>query len=139
MKKLFSSLFIVSLLMGCSSQNTKTTSQEKVAQNGDYVNIDFVGKLDGEVFDGGSGEDYELKLGSDTMIDGFEDGIVGMKLNEEKTITVTFPEEYVADLAGKEATFDITLNKIYRETESSDSVFYLVIRRNENGWSLTGS
>ena len=117
MKKLFSSLFIVSLLMGCSSQNTKTTSQEKVAQNGDYVNIDFVGKLDGEVFDGGSGEDYELKLGSDTMIDGFEDGIVGMKLNEEKTITVTFPEEYVADLAGKEATCDITLNKIYREIQ----------------------
>lgn len=88
-----------------------------MAQNGDYVNIDFVGKLDGEVFDGGSGEDYELKLGSDTMIDGFEDGIVGMKLNEEKTITVTFPEEYVADLAGKEATFDITLNKIYREIQ----------------------
>lgn len=121
MKKLFASLCVVSLLFGCSSQETKTPTQEVVAQNGDYVNIDFVGKVDGEEFEGGSTEDYddgyELKLGSNTMIDGFEDGIVGMKLGEEKTITVTFPDNYYEELAGKEATFDITLNKIYREIQ----------------------
>ena len=125
MKKLFVSLCVVSLLFGCSSQETKqetkTPTQEGVAQNGDYVNIDFVGKVDGEEFEGGSTEDYddgyELKLGSNTMIDGFEDGIVVMKLGEEKTITVTFPDNYYEELAGKEATFDITLNKIYREIQ----------------------
>lgn len=114
MKKIIGCLFVVSLLFGCSSQETK---QEAVAQNGDYVNIDFVGKLDGEEFSGGSSQGYELKLGSDTMIDGFEDGIIGMKLDQEKTITVTFPEDYYEELAGKEATFDITLNKIYREIQ----------------------
>ena len=122
MKKILGSFMALVMLLGCSSQsqetqNSDTQNQTAVAQNGDYVNIDFVGKIDGVAFNGGSAEGYELKLGSDTMIDGFEDGIVGMKLDEEKTITVTFPEEYVADLAGKEATFDITLNKIYREIQ----------------------
>ena len=122
MKKILGSFMALVMLLGCSSQsqetqNSDTQNQTAVAQNGDYVNIDFVGKIDGVAFNGGSAEGYELKLGSDTMIDGFEDGIVGMKLDEEKTITVTFPEEYVADLAGKEATVDITLNKIYREIQ----------------------
>lgn len=112
MKKILGSLFVLSLLFGCFSSDTSSA-----AQNGDYVIIDFVGKMDGVAFDGGSAEGYRLKLGSDTMIDGFEDGIVGMKLDEEKTITVTFPENYTAELAGKEATFDITLHKIYREIE----------------------
>lgn len=112
MKKILGSLFVLSLLFGCFSSDTSSA-----AQNGDYVIIDFVGKMDGVAFDGGSAEGYRLKLGSDTMIDGFEDGIVGMKLDEEKTITVTFPENYTAELAGKEATFDITLHKIYREIQ----------------------
>ena len=122
MKKILGSFMALVMLLGCSSQsqetqNSDTQNQTAVAQNGDYVNIDFVGKIDGIAFNGGSEEGYELKLGSDTMIDGFEDGIVGMKLDEEKTITVTFPENYTAELAGKEATFDITLHKIYREIQ----------------------
>ena len=114
MKKILGSLFVLSLLFGCFSSDTSSA-----AQNGDYVIIDFVGKMDGVAFDGGSAEGYRLKLGSDTMIDGIEDGIVGMKIGEEKTITATFPENYVTapDLAGKEATFDITLHKIYREIQ----------------------
>ena len=117
MKKILGSFMALVMLLGCSSQsqetqNSDTQNQTAVAQNGDYVNIDFVGKIDGVAFNGGSAEGYELKLGSDTMIDGFEDGIVGMKLDEEKTITATFPENYMTDLAGKEATFDITLHKI---------------------------
>ncbi len=122
MKKVLGSFIALVMLLGCSSQssetqNNNTQNQEAVAQNGDYVNIDFVGKIDGVAFSGGTAEGYELKLGSDTMIDGFEDGIVGMELNEEKTITVTFPENYTEELAGKEATFDITLHKIYREIQ----------------------
>ena len=122
MKKILGSFMTLVMLLGCSSQsqetqNSDTQNQTAVAQNGDYVNIDFVGKIDGVAFNGGSAEGYELKLGSDTMIDGFEDGIVGMKLDEEKTITVTFPENYTAELAGKEATFVITLHKIYREIQ----------------------
>lgn len=124
MKKILGSFTALVMLLGCSSQsqetqNSDTQNQTAVAQNGDYVNIDFVGKIDGIAFNGGSAEGYELKLGSDTMIDGFEDGIVGMKLDEEKTITATFPENYMTapDLAGKEATFDITLHKIYREIQ----------------------
>lgn len=122
MKKILGSFMALVMLLGCSSQsqetqNSDTQNQTAVAQNGDYVNIDFVGKIDGVAFNGGSAEGYELKLGSDTMIDGFEDGIVGMKLDEEKTITVTFPENYTTELAGKEATFDITLHKIYREIQ----------------------
>lgn len=124
MKKILGSFMALVMLLGCSSQsqetqNSDTQNQTAVAQNGDYVNIDFVGKIDGVAFNGGSAKGYELKLGSDTMIDGFEDGIVGMKLDEEKTITATFPENYMTapDLAGKEATFDITLHKIYREIQ----------------------
>ncbi|AJI53907.1 trigger factor [Francisella philomiragia] len=86
---------------------------ERAVQKDDKVVIDFVGKRDGEVFEGGSANDQELVIGSGQMIPGFEDGIIGMNKDEQKTITVTFPEEYQnKDLAGKEATFDITVKKI---------------------------
>lgn len=86
---------------------------ERAVQKDDKVVIDFVGKRDGEVFEGGSANDQELVIGSGQMIPGFEDGIIGMNKDEQKTITVTFPEEYQnKDLAGKEATFDITIKKI---------------------------
>ena len=91
--------------------------EDKTAHNGDYVNIDFVGKVDGVAFEGGSAQGYELKLGSNTFIDGFEEQVVGMKPGEKKTIKVTFPKEYTENLAGKDATFDITLHKIYREIQ----------------------
>ncbi|WP_150465217.1 trigger factor [Francisella sp. SYW-2] len=86
---------------------------ERAVQKDDKVVIDFVGKKDGEVFEGGSANDQELVIGSGQMIPGFEDGIIGMNKDEQKTITVTFPEEYQnKDLAGQEATFDITVKKI---------------------------
>ncbi|AIT10207.1 trigger factor [Candidatus Francisella endociliophora] len=86
---------------------------ERAVAKDDKVVIDFVGKKDGEVFEGGSANDQELVIGSGQMIPGFEDGIIGMNKDEQKTITVTFPEEYQnKDLAGAEATFDITVKKI---------------------------
>lgn len=83
------------------------------AEDGDQVTIDFVGKKDGEPFEGGSGENYPLELGSNTFIPGFEEQLVGVKTDDVKDVTVTFPEDYqAADLAGKEAVFTITVHDI---------------------------
>ncbi len=83
------------------------------AKDGDQVVIDFLGKLDGEPFEGGAAEDYPLVLGSNSFIPGFEDQLVGVKVGEEKVVTVTFPAEYgAAHLAGKEATFDVTVKAV---------------------------
>ena len=89
---------------------------EGEAADGDTVNIDYVGTIDGEAFDGGTAEDQTLTIGAGGYIDGFEDGIIGMKPGETKDIEVTFPEDYGAeDLAGKPAVFTITLNYIEGE------------------------
>ena len=83
------------------------------AKDGDTLTIDFVGKIDGEAFEGGSAEDVKLKIGSGQFIPGFEEQLTGVKKGDEKVITVTFPEDYgAAHLAGKEATFDITVKAI---------------------------
>lgn len=83
------------------------------AKSGDQVVIDFVGKLDGVAFEGGSAEDAPLELGAGRFIPGFEEQLVGVKAGEERTITVTFPEDYPADnLKGREATFDITVKAV---------------------------
>jgi len=105
-----------------ASQNKsyKDAAKTKKAADGDQLIIDFVGKLDGVEFDGGKAEDAALVLGSGTFIPGFEDQLVGVKTGAEKTITVTFPEEYqAAHLAGKEATFDITVKAVKVETETT--------------------
>ncbi len=86
---------------------------DRAAQEGDIVNIDYVGKIDGEEFEGGSEEDCEVELGSETFIEGFEEQIVGMEAGETKDITITFPDPYDGELDGKEAVFTITLNEIY--------------------------
>ncbi len=84
-----------------------------MAENGDKVTIDFVGKVGGEVFQGGSAQDIDIVLGSGSFIPGFEDQIVGMKVGEERTINVTFPEAYgEASLAGKPAEFAVTLKAV---------------------------
>ncbi|WP_022683951.1 trigger factor [Sphingobium bisphenolivorans] len=83
------------------------------AKDGDTLTIDFVGKIDGEAFEGGSAEDVKLKIGSGQFIPGFEEQLTGVKKGDEKTISVTFPEDYgAAHLAGKEATFDVTVKAI---------------------------
>ena len=86
---------------------------DRAVANDDKVTIDFVGKKDGEVFEGGTAQDSPVVIGSGQMIPGFEEGIVGMTKGEEKTITVTFPAEYQnEELAGAEATFDITVKNV---------------------------
>lgn len=108
-------------LAGIAGQNKsyKDAAKTKKAADGDQLIIDFVGKLDGVEFDGGKAEDAALVLGSGTFIPGFEDQLVGVKVGQEKTITVTFPENYQADhLAGKEATFDVTVKAVKVETET---------------------
>ncbi|WP_018239665.1 trigger factor [Ensifer sp. BR816] len=88
-------------------------SKKGKAANGDRVTIDYLGKVDGAAFDGGKDEDAELVLGSNRFIPGFEEQLVGVKAGDEKTITVTFPADYpAANLAGKEATFDITVKEV---------------------------
>ena len=90
-----------------------TPVTDRAVQDGDTANIDFTGSIDGTEFDGGSATGYDLTIGSGAMIDGFEDGIVGMEIGGTKDITVTFPESYPAEeLAGKEAVFAITVNSI---------------------------
>src|SRR5437588_3755417 len=80
---------------------------ERPAEQGDHVVIDYLGKLDGEPFAGGEGRDQLLELGSGRLIPGFEEQLVGASPDEDRVITVVFPEEYGAEqLAGKEATFD---------------------------------
>ncbi len=94
-------------------QNTRFEAVERAAQKDDQVNIDFVGKVDGEVFAGGSAKGTQLVLGSGRMIPGFEDGLVGAKAGEERVVNVTFPEDYQnLDLAGKAAEFTITVNSV---------------------------
>ena len=95
-------------------QNQHKTWKEnkRKSKKGDKLTIDFLGRVDGEEFEGGKSEGFELELGSDRMIPGFEKEIIGMKVGEEKTITVTFPEDYHAEnLKGKDAEFDIVVHK----------------------------
>ena len=83
------------------------------AQDGDQVVIDFVGKVDGEPFEGGAAEDYPLTIGSASFIPGFEEQLVGLKAGDETAVEVTFPEEYGAPhLAGKDAVFDVTVKEV---------------------------
>lgn len=93
------------------------------AQTGDQVTMDFVGKVDGVAFDGGTGEDMAVEIGSGRLIPGFEDQLVGVKAGDEKQITVTFPADYGVDtLSGKDATFDLKIKsvKIAGETKIDD-------------------
>ncbi|MBO6604881.1 MAG: trigger factor, partial [Roseicyclus sp.] len=94
-----------------SAQNFATKKGK--AAKGDQVVIDFLGKVDGEPFDGGAAEDYPLVLGSDSFIPGFEEQLVGTKAGEEKDVEVSFPEEYQAEhLAGKAAVFECKIKEV---------------------------
>ena len=97
---------------------------EGTVEEGDTANIDYVGKLDGEAFDGGTAKGYDLEIGSGTFIDGFEDGLVGVKIGDTVDLTLTFPEAYPSEeLAGKETVFTVTVNSVQRMKEvTSDLV-----------------
>lgn len=92
------------------------TVEDRPVEKGDITIIDFAGSIDGVAFEGGTATNQELEIGSNKFIPGFEDQIIGMKVNEEKDINVTFPEDYFSkDLAGKEATFKVTLHEIKKK------------------------
>ena len=94
-------------------QNARKVSvEDRAAQMGDTVNIDFDGFLNGERFDGGKAEGYELELGSNSFVPGFEEQVAGMQIGEEKDLDITFPETYVENLAGKAVVFKVKLNSI---------------------------
>ena len=100
-----------------SFYNAVTTSKD-VIELGDTLVMDFTGMIDGVAFDGGTAEDYEIIVGQGGLIPGFEEQLVGHKMNEKFNITVTFPEDYhQADLAGKEAVFKIEVEDIYNDTD----------------------
>ncbi|QQQ19125.1 trigger factor [Brevundimonas vitis] len=100
------------------SYEDKTGKSVKAAE-GDQLTIDFLGKLDGEPFEGGAAEDADLVIGSGRFIPGFEEQLTGTKVGEEKTIEVTFPADYqAAHLAGKLATFDVKVKAIKAEAEA---------------------
>ncbi|MEM7703794.1 MAG: trigger factor [Pseudomonadota bacterium] len=112
---------IMEAIEGIAGQNKsyKDAAKTKKAADGNQLIIDFVGKLDGVEFEGGKAEDAALVIGSGTFIPGFEEQLVGAKTGDEKTIAVTFPADYqAADLAGQEATFDITVKQVKVETET---------------------
>lgn len=94
-------------------RNSRIVEVEREAKTGDTVVIDYSGKADGVKFDGGTAENQNLELGSNTFIPGFEDGVVGMKIGETKDISVKFPDDYHAEnLKGKDAVFTVVLHKV---------------------------
>ena len=109
--------------------------RKRMVRDGDMTVIDFEGFVDGVAFDGGKAEKFSLKIGSGQFIPGFEEQIIGMKYEEEKTVTVTFPEEYQsADLAGKEAEFKVTLHEIQEQVpaELNDELAQKLLQGEEN-------
>ena len=106
-------------------RNGRLLTREVAAENGDTVDIDFEGFVDGKAFEGGKAEHYSLVLGSGSFIPGFEDQVVGHSAGEEFDVNVKFPEEYgAAELAGKDATFKIKLHEVkYKELPALDDDF----------------
>ena len=95
------------------AQNVASTETvERAAEMGDTANIDFEGFDNGVAFDGGKGENFDLKLGSGSFVPGFEEQVVGMAAGDEKDIDITFPEDYHKDLAGKAVVFHVKVNKV---------------------------
>ncbi len=98
-------------------QQASFAQVERAADFGDQVTIDFVGTKDGEEFQGGTGNDFKLVLGTNSMIPGFEDGVVGMNEGEEKVLPLTFPEDYqVEELQGAAAEFTVNVKKVEEKT-----------------------
>jgi trigger factor len=99
--------------LAASATDYEARAEGEAAQDGDQVVIDFVGKVDGEPFEGGAAEDYPLAIGSGSFIPGFEEQLVGVTPGDEKAVEVKFPDEYGAPhLAGKDAVFDVTVKEV---------------------------
>ena len=123
---------VQSELTTLQTENTKKKEiKNRAAKNGDSVNIDFVGKVDGKEFDGGTSEGYSLTLGSNTFIKDFEDGVVGMKAGKKKDLNLKFPDDYNNEsLKGKDVVFTVTLN--YIEEEETPELNDEFIAKNSN-------
>lgn len=93
-------------------QNANLVVSDKPAKKGDTVVFDFVGSVDGKEFEGGSAKNYSLELGSNSFVPGFEDQLVGAKSGDDKDVNVTFPEQYVPELAGKKALFKCKIHEV---------------------------
>lgn len=107
--------YLVNYAVSSTSYEAEVTDRDDV-QDGDIVNIDYVGTLDGEEFDGGSYEGYDLEIGSGTFIDGFEEGLIGATVGSTVELELTFPEDYSSeDLAGQDVIFTVTINSISEE------------------------
>ncbi len=101
------------------TQNPNEVEVDRAAKDGDIVNIDYKGTKDGEAFDGGTAEGQDLTLGSGSMIDGFEDGLIGAKKGETKTLNLTFPEDYSEEtLAGQAVVFEVTVNSVKEKQDA---------------------
>lgn len=104
----------INYLTSMSSEQEEVTDRD-VVENGDVVNIDFEGKKDGVAFDGGTAEGYDLTIGSGSFIEGFEEGLIGVKKGETVDLDLTFPEDYHSEeLAGTAVVFTVTVNGIYQ-------------------------
>jgi len=111
--------------LAASSQDFADRDEGAASEDGDQVTIDFLGKVDGEAFDGGAAEDYPLVLGSNSFIPGFEDQLVGIKVGDDVEVKVAFPAEYGAEhLAGKDAVFECKIKavKASKEAEIDDEL-----------------
>lgn len=97
-----------------SAVSTTLQEVDDAAAEGDTVNIDYVGKMDGEKFDGGSAEGYDLVLGSHSFIEGFEEGLVGCRAGDKKKLKLTFPANYKEGLSGKDVVFEVKVNEVKR-------------------------
>jgi trigger factor len=111
----------VSAALESLAENAKTwETKDGAAETGDQVVMDFIGRVDGEAFDGGSAEDFPLEIGSGSFIPGFEDQLVGVSAGEEKAVEVSFPEGYQAEhLAGKAATFDCKIKEVKKPARAA--------------------
>lgn len=103
---------VMKQIRNTAKRNARMLSVDREAQMGDTANIDFDGYLDGERFDGGKAEGFDLELGSGSFVPGFEEQVVGMNIGDEKDIDITFPEDYVENLAGKAVVFKVKLNSL---------------------------
>lgn len=105
-------------------QNARLVTVERPAQDGDTVNINYAGMLDGIPFDGGTAENQNLVLGSNTFVPGFESQLVGISAGEERDLDITFPENYTPDLAGKAVVFHVKCNEVkFEELPELDDEF----------------
>ena len=110
-------IYIQYMLSMYSGELEEVTDRD-VVENGDVANIDYEGKKDGVAFDGGTAQGYDLTIGSGSFIDGFEEGLVGVKKGETVDLELTFPENYHAEeLAGAKVVFTVTVNGIYKKAE----------------------